>query len=89
MTIKQELQTLLNTKGEIRQAIIDKGVAVEENTPFDNYADKISQISGGSGGSCGSDTFEAQLVLENVVFSGAQKTEEQVVNEAVSILEKI
>ena len=86
MTITQELQTLLNTKGEIRQAIIDKGVAVEENAPFDNYADKISQISGGSGGS---DTFEAQLVLENVVFSGAQKTEEQVVNEAVSILEKI
>lgn len=51
MTIKQELQTLLNTKGEIRQAIIDKGVAVEENAPFDSYADKISQISGGSGGS--------------------------------------
>lgn len=87
MTITQELQTLLNTKGEIRQAIIDKGVAVEENAPFDSYADKISQISGGSSG--GSDTFEAQLTLENVVFSGVQKTEEQVVNEAVSILEKI
>ena len=41
MTITQELQTLLNTKGEIRQAIIDKGVAVAENAPFDSYADKI------------------------------------------------
>ena len=60
MTITQELQTLLNTKGEIRQAIIDKGVAVEENTPFDNYADKISQISGGSSASS-----VAEYVYEN------------------------
>ena len=49
----------------------------------------LGKTNSGSGGSGGSDTFEAQLVLENVVFSGAQKTEEQVVNEAVSILEKI
>lgn len=49
MTITQELQTLLNTKGEIRQAIIDKGVAVEENAPYDSYANKISQIASGSG----------------------------------------
>lgn len=45
--------------------------------------------SGIGGGGGGSDTFEAQLALENVVFSGTQKTEEQVVNEAISILEKI
>ena len=87
MTITQELQTLLNTKGEIRQAIIDKGVAVEENAPFDNYADKISQISGGSGG--GSDTLSAELLLSNVVNSGLLETEEQVVAETVSILENI
>ena len=86
MTIKQELQTLLNTKGEIRQAIINKGVAVADADTFRSYAEKIESISGGGGGS---DTFEALLVLENVVFSGVQKTEEQVVNEAVSILEKI
>lgn len=88
MTIKQELQTLLNTKGEIRQAIIDKGVAVEENAPFDSYADKISQIDSGSGGE-GSDTFSAELLLSNVVNSGLLETEEQVVAETVSILENI
>ena len=60
MTITQELQTLLNTKGEIRQAIINKGVAVEENAPFDNYADKISQIDGGSGSSS-----VAEYIYEN------------------------
>lgn len=49
----------------------------------------LGKTNSGSSGIGGSDTFEAQLVLENVVFSGAQKTEEQVVNEAVSILEKI
>lgn len=88
MTITQELQTLLNTKGEIRQAIINKGVAVEENTPFDSYADKISQIAGGSGGG-GSDTFSAELLLSNVVNSGLLENEEQVVAETVSILENI
>ena len=87
MTITQELQTLLNTKGEIRQAIINKGVAVEENTPFDSYADKISQIAGGSSG--GSDTFSAELLLSNVVNSGLLENEEQVVAETVSILENI
>lgn len=87
MTIKQELQTLLNTKGEIRQAIIDKGVAVADNAPFDSYADKISQITGGSGG--GSDTFSAELLLSNVVNSGLLENEEQVVAETVSILENI
>ncbi len=49
----------------------------------------LGKTNSGIGGGGGSDTFEAQLVLENVVLSGAQKTEEQVVNEAVSILEKI
>lgn len=60
MTITQELQTLLNTKGEIRQAIIDKGVAVEENAPYDSYANKISQIDGGS-----SSSSVAEYVYEN------------------------
>lgn len=87
MTILQEMQTLLNTKGNIRQAIIDKGVDIAENVPFNSYAEKISQISGGSGG--GSDTFSAELLLSNVVNSGLLENEEQVVAETVSILENI
>ena len=41
----------------------------------------------GSGG--GSDTFEAQLILDNVVNSGTLKTEEEVINETVAILKNV
>lgn len=55
MTILQEMQTLLNTKGNVRQAIVDKGIDIAENAPFNSYADKISHISGG----------KAEYVFEN------------------------
>ena len=74
MTIKQELQTLLNTKGEIRQAIIDKGVAVEENAPFDSYANKISQITGGSSGSSVAE-YVYENTTETVAFPRKPSTE--------------
>jgi hypothetical protein len=47
--------------------------------------------SGGGGGSStdGSDTFEAQLILDNVVNSGTKKTESAVVNETVAVLKEI
>lgn len=56
---------------------------------LDFYSKQLLMGGKTGGGSGGSDTFEAQLALENVVFSGVQKTEEQIVNEAISILEKI
>ena len=37
----------------------------------------------------GSDTFEAQLILDNVVNSGILKTEEEAVNETVAVLKDI
>lgn len=37
----------------------------------------------------GSDTFEAQLILDNVVNSGTLKTEEEAVNETVAVLKDI
>ena len=40
---------LSGTKDAIKAAIEDKGVAVPEETTFREYADKISQISGGGG----------------------------------------
>lgn len=43
--------------------------------------------SGGGGG--GSDTFEAQLLLENVVLSGTPKTDEEVVAHVVPVLKEI
>lgn len=61
MTILQEMQTLLNTKGNVRQAIVDKGVDIAENAPFNIYAEKISQITGG----------KAEYVFENTTEEAA------------------
>ena len=48
MTIESELNLLDNTKAAIKQAIIDKGVAVPTNTSFSEYPSKIAQIETGS-----------------------------------------
>lgn len=44
---------------------------------------------GGSSESGGSDTFESQLILDNVVNSGTKKTENAVVNETVAVLKEV
>ena len=48
-TIAEQLTSLANTKTAIKQAIVDKGVAVTDDTPFSGYAAKIGEISGGGG----------------------------------------
>lgn len=45
VTIADRLNYLIETKRLIREAIIARGVEVPENTPFREYANKISQIS--------------------------------------------
>lgn len=49
-TIAQKLAKLLSTKQAIKQAIIDKGVTVNESDAFSLYPSKIAQIEGGGGG---------------------------------------
>lgn len=46
-TTAQKLNKILQTKSEIKNAIEAKGVSVG-NIPFDEYSDKIGEISGGS-----------------------------------------
>jgi hypothetical protein len=48
-TIAENIEILALNKQQIRAAIIAKGVAVPENTPFKDYPDKIMQIEGGGG----------------------------------------
>ncbi len=45
MSTADKLSYLNGTKSAIKQAIIDKGVAVADDTTFREYADKISEIS--------------------------------------------
>ena len=85
-TVVEKFQYIEGTKQAIKKAIKNKGVGVADTDTFRSYAEKIESI-GGDGG--GSDTFEAQLILDNVVNSGTLKTEEEVVNETVAVLKDI
>ena len=49
VTIADKLTYLNETKTAIKNAIISKGVAIEDTDTFRSYADKIGQISGGGG----------------------------------------
>ena len=51
MATSDKLNKLLETKAAIKQAIIDKGVDIEEGTKFADYPAKISAIQTGSNGS--------------------------------------
>ena len=46
-TISDKLVRLNEVKQQIKQSIIDKGVAVADTDPFSGYAAKIGEISGG------------------------------------------
>ena len=50
MATADKLQKLLETKAAIRQAIVNKGVEVADDTVFADYANKISEIEAGSSG---------------------------------------
>lgn len=45
MSIKNELDYLEETKGLIKEAIINKGQDIDDNTPFRDYVEKIDDIS--------------------------------------------
>ena len=49
-TIASKLNYLLDTKTAIKNAIISKGVAINDNDTFRSYADKINSISQGTPG---------------------------------------
>ena len=63
-TLYENLEYLNETKGIIKQAIIDKGVEVSADTPFREYADKIGDIQGGSGDLDGVITAQEQYIEE-------------------------
>lgn len=49
MTISDELETLIQTKKNIKAAITNKGVSIPSGTPFASYPDAINAISGEGG----------------------------------------
>ena len=49
MAIADKMEYLLETKNQIKNAIVKKGVSIEETDSFRSYANKIGQIEGGGG----------------------------------------
>lgn len=45
-TVTDALDDAIDIKGQIRTSIINKGISVPENTPFEDYPGKIDQITG-------------------------------------------
>ena len=84
-TIVEKIQYINGTKEAIKKAIKGKGVEILDTDTFRSYAEKIESIGGGGG----SDTFEAQLLLANVMNSGTLQTEEEIVNETVAVLKNV
>ena len=84
-TVVEKIQYINGTKEAIKKAIKGKGVEVSDTDTFRSYAEKIESIGGGGG----SDTFEAQLLLANVMNSGTLQTEEEIVNETVAVLKNV
>ena len=86
MTIASEI-TKLNTNLENSYtACNNKGATIPASQNFDNLATCINSIDTSQGGS---DTFEAQLLMENIVNSGTLETEPTVVSDVVSALTTI
>lgn len=48
MSVETKLNYLKGTKDAIREAILEKGGEVEEDTPFRDFAEAIAAISGGN-----------------------------------------
>ena len=56
--IDKKLEYLIETKNQIKNAIVEKGQPVEDSDTFRSYADKILQIKSGGGGE--------DIILENI-----------------------
>lgn len=69
-TISDKLEYLEGTKSAIKDAIVAKGVAVEDTATFRSYAEKIGEISGGGGG-------KVNLNDYGLTFANATTTTEQ------------
>lgn len=81
-TISDKLEYLEGTKSAIKDAIVAKGVAVEDTATFRSYADKIGQISGGGGG-------KINLNDYGLTFAHSSMTQEQYNNIEYSLPDNI
>lgn len=66
-TVSDKIGYIKGTKSAIKDAIIQKGVEIDDSLPFRQYADKIKEISGG-----GVSTFEAVNGMGEIPAAGTK-----------------
>lgn len=78
MSIVDKLRELLQIKSDIKDAIVSKGVEVDASLPFNQYPDKISEISGSESSTEYNLTenfyINGTLSKNNGIYSGFSKT---------------
>lgn len=72
-TISDKLEYLEGTKSAIKDAIVAKGVAVEDTATFRSYAEKIGEISGGGGGKVNLNDYKLNLAFSKLYQSDYDK----------------
>lgn len=86
MSIASAIATKQQQVADAYTAVSNKGGTLPATQNLTNLATCIDSIDTSQGGS---DTFEAQLLMENIVNSGTLETEPTVVSDVVSALTTI
>lgn len=77
-TIADKLSKLEQTKSDIKQAIVDKGVEVDSTLPFAQYPSKIAEIKGGGGDVIGGINIPlvaaTQITTDNIIGIKSRST---------------
>lgn len=94
MATSDKLQAILNSKENIRQAINNKGVTVDEEVVFADYGEKIDQItSGGGGGIEDIDYLKYEDILSHLAYgtplTSDTQYEEYILPKTYKLLDKI
>lgn len=80
------ISKLHKIKKDIHTAIEEKGVTVANDAPFDEYASKIGEITGGGGNE---DTdYAAMLVLEGI-DTGTERSKSEIETAVAAVLATI
>ena len=85
MTIASEITKLNTNLTNSYTTVSNKGGTLPDSQNFDNLATAINSIPS----STGSDTFEAQLLMENIINSGTLEVESNVVTSTITVLNTI